>query len=101
MPSWQSGALPDKDLNHMKLIIKAHSARHGVSKREVDTFLSGNFLTLRTGKGRYMKGRYKLIGKSNRFLALIVDKKAPRVFDLVSARKATDKEKSLYRESFR
>lgn len=85
----------------MKLIIKSHSAKQGVLKREVDIFVSNPKLWRRIGKGRYGKGRHKLIGKSNRFLVLIVDKKASGLYDIVSAREATDKEKSLYREAFR
>lgn len=71
-----------------------HIARHSVSLTEVNEVIFGDPLM-----GRTQLGRWRLIGQtlSGRYLTVIVARRKPWVYALVTARDADEAERRLYR----
>ena len=71
-----------------------HIARHGVSLVEVNGIVFGDPVVSRT-----RLGRLRIIGQTNsgRYLTVIVARREPWVYALVTARDADEAERRLYR----
>lgn len=82
---------------HVKLRIESKNwNKHRVSTEEVLKVLGGYVTFTRAGEGFYKKGRYRIIGFSDRFLTIYIDKIRGNEYDLVSARPSKHSEKNFY-----
>lgn len=73
-----------------------HILKHNVTIKEVSEIISGDYVYIQA-----KRGRWQLIGKTkkNRFLTIILGKRSGKnTYGLVTARPASRKERSFYKE---